>query len=167
MSAIDQDTRLQGENVLLDEQAIHKLEQDEGNMVLQYEYDEVERVLPMTEVEALVRAVVTHADRRTMEVDAFRQKIQADDSAMATFARTHPTIFRKVTDRRTPPRELETLCGMMSIRAKQERGELSDAQVAGGLEHYLRQQIKTTPNDPGERGQDTPGAAAAATAPPS
>ena len=163
MSAIDQDTRLQGENVLLDEQAIHKLEQDEGSMVLQYEYDEVERVLPMVEVEALVRAIVTHEARRTMEADAFRQKIQTDNPDMSTFARTHPTIFRKVTDRRTPPRELETLCGMMSIRAKQERGELSDAQVAGGLEHYLRQQISSNDRPESQR-PDKPGAASAASA---
>ena len=144
MHTADQDVRLQGENVMLDEDAIQKLEKDDANMVLRYEYDEVERVLPMAEVEGLIRNIVEREERRTHKAEDFRKILEADKK-FTSFARTHPTIYQKVTDRHTSTQEIETLCGLMSIRAKQERGELSDAQVAGGLEHYLRGRLQQHP----------------------
>jgi len=133
-----------GQSLLTDDQ-VAQLRQDESNVFLEYTYDKVDRVLSMAEVEEAIRTLMRrYATKRASDPAATDEQIRraATDEvpALASFSATHPTIFRRLTDRSTPPHVIETLCGMMGIRQRQERGELSDAQVAGGLEQYLRGQ---------------------------
>ncbi len=159
LQSVEETPLVGGQSLLTDEQ-VAQMQQDDKNVFLEYTYDKVERVLSMEEVEAAVRTLMRlYAAQRAQAPAAsdeeIRRAVCAESSETELFSTTHPTIFRKLTDRRTPPQVIETLCGMMGIRQRQERGELSDAQVAGGLEQYLRGQCAAAQ-------KKTPTAAAAA-----
>lgn len=164
-AAITPETKLDGSNSLLTSEQIEEMRKDQRNVFLEYTYDKVDRVLPMAEVEQTLRSVMARcAELRRSEpglTDAqLRERLARESEAVDQFTHTHPVIFRKVTDRRTTPRAIETLCGMMGLRQRQERGELSDAQVAGGLEQFLRRQCAAERAAPGDDSAARPGAAA-------
>lgn len=144
MSAIDENTKLQGQQTLLTPEQVSRLQEEEGNVFMEYTYDKVDRVLEMDEVEEALRHVMQRYQQerqRTGESDAKIRDLLLTDEKIEAFSRSHPTIFRKMTDRSTPPRVVETLCGMMGLRQRQEQGQLGEAEAAGALEMYLKNQI--------------------------
>ena len=160
-ASITPDTKLDGQHSLLTSEQVERMRENDKNVFLEYTYDKVDRVLPMKEVEQTLRRVMkrySELRRSTGETsDAkLRERLTAESEVFDQFSHTHPTIFRKVTDRDTPPKVIETLCGMMGLRQRQEAGQISDAQVAGGLEQYLRRQCGAGSKPPPQAREVTP-----------
>ena len=136
------DQRLDGETTLLTPDQAKRLDQDEHTTVLEYEYDTPERILPMGEVLQLLQQSLELAqqlrDESEASPEAVRTTLTAEHDNLRLFATTHPTIFAKATDPQTPPAVLAKLRQMITIRARQERGELDDVNTAAALEQTLQ-----------------------------
>lgn len=136
------DQPLEGETTLLTPEQAQRLNQDEHTTVLEYEYDTPERILPMTEVLELLQYTQEQAqhlrDKSDLAPPAVRATLTAEHDGIRLFSTTHPTIFAKATDPSTPPAVLAKLQQMIAIRARQERGELSDIDTAAALEKTLQ-----------------------------
>ena len=128
------DQTLDGETVMLTAAQVRELDQDDRTSVLEYDYDTVERVLPMHEVQgALQQCRDDFARARAAHPDWTDEKIR-DTLRASPLAATHPTIFDKATDRTTPPHVFETLTALMAIRQRQERGLADDNATALAVE---------------------------------
>lgn len=136
------DQRLEGETTLLTPDQARRLDQDEYTTVLEYEYDTPERILPMGEVLQLLQQTQELAqqmrDESEASPEAVRAALTAQHDNLRLFATTHPTIFAKATDPQTPADVLAKLRQMITIRARQERGELSEVDTAAALEKTLQ-----------------------------
>lgn len=136
------DQRLEGETTMLTPDQARRLDQDEHTTVLEYEYDTPARILPMGEVLQLLQQTLDLAqqlrDESDAAPDAVRTALTAEHENIRLFATTHPTIFAKATDPHTPASVVAKLRQMITIRARQERGELDDANTAMALEQTLK-----------------------------
>ena len=136
------DQPLEGETTLLTPAQAQRLNQEDHTMVLEYEYDTPERVLQMGEVHELLQLALEKAqhlrDQSEMDEAAVRRTLIEQHDGMRLFSTTHPTIFAKATDARTPPAVLAKLRQMIAIRAQQERGELNELDTAAALERTLQ-----------------------------
>ena len=126
--------------MLTPEQA-RQLNQDSHTTVLEYEYDTPERILPMGEVLELLQQTLDLAqqlrDESDVSPDAVRKTLIGQYPNLQLFASTHPTIFTKATDPSTPESTLAMLRQMITIRAQQECGELTETGAAHALEQTL------------------------------
>ena len=136
------DQPLERETTLLTREQAHRLNQDDHTTVLEYEYDTPERILPMTEVLELLAHTQEQArqlrDKSDLELPAVRDKLIQQHEGIRLFSTTHPTIFAKATDPTTPAAVLAKVRQMITIRARQERGELSEIDTAAALEKTLQ-----------------------------
>ena len=71
-----------------------------------------------------------------------RHHLVTHNDQIGLFSRTHPTIFKKATDRDTPSVTFERLQQMIRIRAQQERGRIDEQETAHAVEAVLRQPLK-------------------------
>ena len=129
---------LDGETVMLTSEQVRELDKDDQTTVLDYEYDTVERVLPMHEVQgALQQCCDDFARARAAHPDWTDEQIRETLRA-SPLAATHPTIFAKATDRTTPPQVFATLTALMAIRQRQERGLADDNMTALAVEAAIK-----------------------------
>lgn len=138
------DQALDGEAVMLTPAQVRELDQDDRTTVLEYEYDDVERVLPMNEVQAaLQQCRDDFARARTAHPEWTDEQIRETLRA-SPLAKTHPTIFDKATDRTTPPHVFETLAALIAIRQRQERGLADDNATALAVEAAIQPASSST-----------------------
>ncbi len=108
-----------------------------------FTYDDPGRVLPMTEVAALVQRIkAACAAARVATPDADDDEIAAgllaSDAAVEHFAKvSHPRIFKLVTNRHAPAAALSALELMLSTKAKIEAGAVDEVAAIKGMQETL------------------------------
>ena len=139
---------LKGKPTMLTEAEVARLRNDDENVFLDYEYDKVERILTMDEVEATMLRLRNAFDATPAQPnegeEALRARIERQDPTFEAFAQSHPSIFRMCTCATTTPTQLETLRGMMRLRQRVERGQTNEADASVSLDRYLHRQSGKT-----------------------
>ena len=134
-----------GKPHMLSQERIAELQKDDRNEFYEYTFDKVDRVLPMEEVEEVMRKIIhqyhvyRNMDPRMSDLK-IREKLVGHCDSFRTFSETHRTIMQRITTRDTPQEVIKTICGMMSLKLQQERGKMDEENVALGLQHYLKKQ---------------------------
>lgn len=116
---------------------IKKLTDDPKNIVYEYKYDSVERVKTSAEVKALMKD--THQQYNKMKAqhpdwsdDECRRNLmeQQDGGVVADFCRSHPLIFKTITDRSSTPQQFQMIFFQLNLMRQVETGSVSK-DVAG------------------------------------
>lgn len=107
---------------------------DESNRVYDYEYDTVQRVLPMDEVETklkVIRGIVVaaraeHPDWKWADIKAH---IAARYPDLADMARTHPKMYDVASHPASTGRDLVPLFLQIKVMRKVAEGKMTDAEA--------------------------------------
>lgn len=135
---------------------LEALAADEANKVYDYEYDTVERVLPMDEVEAklkVIRNIVVAARKEHPEwkwVD-HKAHIGARYPDLAAMSRTHPKMYDVASHPNSEGRDLVPLFLQIKVMRKVNEGKLTENEgrkiVSTELQKHFKLEKGKTKDD--------------------
>ena len=146
MSAKEPEPKVRGTELRSREELLRLRDEDPDHIeVYDVEYDEVERVLPMSEVRVRCQQTIDGAKAlRASHPDPEVERLLKEGSAeLLSFSKTHPQYFSKLVDRNTPARVIDNMFMMIDVRARIESGELDEDMALSAMqERLLRECMK-------------------------
>ena len=117
-----------------DKESLKELAKDPHNVVYDVKYDDVEYT-PMKDVRKLMMIVRGLSGRlRSEHEDWTDEQIREEIALRSPAARkmkekTHPHLFKKITDRNLSEQDAVTIAHMVSLYEKKEQGKISQEDV--------------------------------------
>ena len=139
---MDLPKNLKTETKMLSEDSVRQLAHDNERHVEAYEwgYDSVERVLSMQEVLELIKRARQRSIplQRKHTDEEIRKLICENDAELAYFRdRSHPKIFKSVTDRNVPQRVLRNLMLMIQTKDMINTGKISEDDGVASVQKHI------------------------------
>ncbi len=118
-----------------------------GNVVYDYEYDEVDRVKSMSEVKSTItdlrKAYLHLRIAREDLCDNACRRILLDDPKFANFKKSHPSIFSNCTNREADLRLFEVMFAQINLREQVELGKMTQDEASQMMQAMVLEKCKT------------------------
>lgn len=132
------------QNLTQDE--VQKLSKDPKNVMYEYQFDTVDHVKSVIEVDYLFRETLQlatkyrrdhpdHCDKRSRQDLMKKQNI-------ADFSKTHPFLFKIATDRNSTQKDLDMAYTQLNVRANVEAGHITQEMATAHMTKYILEQCK-------------------------
>lgn len=125
---------------------VNNLSKDPKNVMYEYQFDTVDRVKAVNEVEYLFRECKNACDKIRKEHPEFcdnrcRKELMKDPT-FADFSTTHPFFFKFATDRNVSARDMRMAYFQLNLKADVEAGRLSQDEATNRMKMFVIEECK-------------------------
>lgn len=140
--------KLSSRTTNLTKSQLDKLTEDPKNLVYDYTHDQVERVKSVEEVKYLIQGVrqeylTLRANQPDLCDRACRRQLTQDSTSFADFAKTHPLMFERITNRDATEQDFQIMFAHLRLRALVESGRMSHEEATQKVNLLVLEHCKT------------------------
>ena len=130
-----------------DRSNLERLANQDHTEVYEYVFDKPERLVPVTEVEDLIKEARNRYLQLKMEnpyaaTRDYRQWVLKDNPTMQSFSRTHPRIFETCVNPATTEDDLQRIRYLLFLKRRQEAGVITEELATHTLNNFLLTEFK-------------------------